>query len=335
MNRKVTIIAEAGVNHNGNFELAKEMIFRAREAGADIVKFQTAVPELVMSASAPKAAYQLSTTDQAESQLEMAKAIHLPLSAYVKLKNICDEVGIRFLSTPFDLVSVDLLHQLKMEEWKIPSGEITNYPYLKKIASFGQPVILSTGMCTMGEIEAAIQLLTENGVKREMLTLLHCTTEYPAPYADINLRAMQQMREKFGVNVGYSDHSIGITVPVAAVALGATIIEKHFTLDKNMPGPDHKASLEPNELAEMVQSIRATEAALGDGYKKPASSEIKNMPIARKSIVAAVGIRKGEIFSEDNLTTKRPGSGISPMRWPEIIGQKAIKDFEPDELIVL
>lgn len=335
MNRKVTIIAEAGVNHNGNFELAKEMIFRAREAGADIVKFQTAVPEQVMSASAPKAAYQLSTTDQAESQLEMAKAIHLPLSAYVKLKNICDEVGIRFLSTPFDLVSVDLLHQLKMEEWKIPSGEITNYPYLKKIASFGQPVILSTGMCTMEEIEAAIQLLTENGVKREMLTLLHCTTEYPAPYADINLRAMQQMREKFGVNVGYSDHSIGITVPVAAVALGATIIEKHFTLDKNMPGPDHKASLEPNELAEMVQSIRATEAALGDGYKKPASSEIKNMPIARKSIVAAVGIRKGEIFSEDNLTTKRPGSGISPMRWPEIIGQKAIKDFEPDELIVL
>lgn len=335
MSPKVTIIAEAGVNHNGNFELARKMIFKAKESGADYVKFQTAVPELVMAASAPKAEYQLTTTGKEESQLEMAKAIHLPLKAYAELKTICDQAGIRFLSTPFDLVSIDLLHSIGMDLWKIPSGEITNYPYLKKIAALGQPVILSTGMSTLDEIAAAVDLLTAGGIKPEELTLLHCTTEYPAPYADINLRAMQQMKERFGLPVGYSDHSEGITIPIAATALGAVMIEKHFTLDKNMVGPDHKASLEPDELTEMVKAIRITEVALGNGAKVPADSEIKNKPIARKSIVAALSIKKGEPFTEKNLTTKRPGSGLSPMMWPELMGKTASRNFEPDELITL
>lgn len=335
MSNKIIIIAEAGVNHNGNFELAKRMVSEAKAAGADYVKFQTAVPELVMAASAPKAEYQLNTTDKAESQLEMAKAIHLPLSAYAELKKICDEKGIKFMSTPFDLVSVDLLHSIGMNLWKIPSGEITNYPYLKKIGSYGEPVILSTGMSTLDEIEAAVQVLTDNGTKRENISLLHCTTEYPTPYGDVNLLAMKQMKERFGLDVGYSDHTVGITVPIAAAAIGATIIEKHFTLDKTMEGPDHKASLEPGELKDMVMAIRNTELSLGDGMKRPAASEIKNMPIARKSIVAATAIKKGELFSENNLTTKRPGSGISPMKWEETIGKKASRNFEPDELISL
>jgi len=333
---KVIIIAEAGVNHNGNYEIAKQMVLAAKEAGADYVKFQTAVPELVMSVFAPKAEYQLSTTDAGESQLDMARAIHLTLDKYKPLKAYCDEVGIKFLSTPFDLVSVDTLAELEMDFFKIPSGEITNYPYLKKIAALGVPVILSTGMSEMNEIEAAVAVLTEDGkLNRSDIILLHCNTEYPTPYSDVNLLAMQTIARETGLTVGYSDHTNGIEVSVAAVALGAKVIEKHFTLDKTMPGPDQQASLDPQELKSLVQAVRHIEQALGDGEKKVSASERKNMVIARKSIIAASDIRAGEVFTEKNLTVKRPGNGISPMRWNEILGMTAKRDFAADELIEL
>ncbi len=332
-NKKVIIIAEAGVNHNGSYELAIKMVDEAKRAGADYVKFQTAKPELVISTFAPKAEYQKETTGAAESQLEMCKAIHLPLTDYKPLKEYCDKVGIGFMSTPFDLVSIDVLEPLDMDYYKIPSGEITNLPYLRKIASKHRPVILSTGMCEIEEVEAALQVLEQGGVKRSDVIVLHCNTEYPTPMCDVNLRAMDDLRRSLGVEVGYSDHTKGIEVPIAAVALGARVIEKHFTLDKTMEGPDHKASLEPDELKAMVDAIRNIEQALGDGHKHVSPSERKNMDIARKSIVAARDIRKGEVLTEENITTKRPGNGISPMRWDSVIGTTAIRDFGYDELI--
>lgn len=282
-NKKVIIIAEAGVNHNGSYELAIKMVDEAKRAGADYVKFQTAKPELVISTFAPKAEYQKETTGAAESQLEMCKAIHLPLTDYKPLKEYCDKVGIGFMSTPFDLVSIDVLEPLDMDYYKIPSGEITNLPYLRKIASKHRPVILSTGMCEVEEVEAALQVLEQGGVKRSDIIVLHCNTEYPTPMADVNLRAMDDLRRSLGVEVGYSDHTKGIEVPIAAVALGATVIEKHFTLDKTMEGPDHKASLEPDELKAMVDAIRNIEQALGDGHKHVSPSERKNMDIAARA----------------------------------------------------
>lgn len=332
---RIIIIAEAGVNHNGSLERAREMVKAAARAGADYVKFQTAVPELVISSIAPKAEYQKETTGAEESQLEMCKAIHLPLSDYKELKELCEEEGIGFMSTPFDLVSVDLLADLGQDWFKIPSGEITNLPYLRKVAATGTPVIMSTGMSMPEEIEAALKVLTGSGLKKEDIILLHCNTEYPTPMADVNLLAMKEMERRFGVRTGYSDHTQGIEVPIAAAALGACVIEKHFTLDRNLPGPDHKASLEPQELAAMVRAVRNVEQALGTGEKKVSASEAKNKPIARKSIVAARYIKAGEVFTEENLAVKRPGDGISPMLWDEVLGQVAKRDFPYDTLIEL
>ena len=328
---KTLIIAEAGENHNGSLDLAYKLIDKAIEAGVDIVKFQTGKPELVTSKYSDMAEYQKENIGVDESQLEMLKKIMLPFDAFKKLKDYCDEKGIEFLSTPFDLVSVDLLHSIGMKKWKIPSGEITNLPYLIKIANLHEPIILSTGMCELEEVKEAVKVLKDNGAGE--ITLLHCTTEYPAPYEDVNLKAMLTMKEETGLNIGYSDHTKGIEIPVAAVAMGATVIEKHFTLDRNMEGPDHKASLEPDELKQMVISIRNVEKAIGNGNKTVSSSEAKNIEIARKSIIAKRAIKKGEVFSEDNLTTKRPGKGINPMRWFDIIGRVAKKDYEEDVLI--
>lgn len=328
---RTLIIAEAGVNHNGRLDLALKMVDEAKRAGADIVKFQTAIPERVISRYADKAEYQKETTGNEESQLEMCRRIHLKLSDYDIIKEYCEEVGIEFLSTPFDLESIDYLEKLGMKLWKIPSGEITNLPYLIKIAKTGKPVIMSTGMAELKEVEEAVNVLKEGGAGE--ITLLHCTTEYPAPFDSVNLKAMNTLREKLGTKVGYSDHTTGIEVVVAAVSLGATIIEKHFTLNRNLEGPDHKASLEPEELEVMVNKIRIIEKALGDGIKRAAEAEKKNIAIARKSIVAAKDIKKGEILSEDNITTKRPGNGISPMQWFEVLGTEAIRDFGEDELI--
>ncbi len=330
---KVIIIAEAGVNHNGSYELAKQMIIAAKEAGADYIKFQTAVPELVISKYAVQADYQKENTGVEESQLNMCRRIHLPLGDYQRLKWDCEREGIKFLSTPFDLVSIDVLEELRMDFMKIPSGEITNLPYLRKIAGLGIPVILSTGMSNLGEIEKAIGVLEGNGLGREKIILLHCNTEYPTPYEDVNLKAMQTLSRSFSTRVGYSDHTLGIEIPIAAVAMGASVIEKHFTLDRDLGGPDHKASLEPRELKAMIESIRHVERALGSGLKQVSYSERKNVDIARKSIVAYRSIRAGEVFTEDNITVKRPGNGISPMYWDEILGRRAQRDFLEDELI--
>ena len=285
-----------------------------------------------MSNSAQKAEYQKNTTGEG-SQVDMLKKLELTYDEFLALKDYCDKVGICFLSTPFDFDSINFLNSINMPFWKIPSGEITNYPYLVALAQTGKPVVMSTGMCEMAEITAAIDVLRDNGTKE--IKLLHCNTEYPTPYEDVNLRAMQTMRDCFGLDVGYSDHTKGIEVPVAAVAMGATVIEKHFTLDRNMEGPDHKASLEPDELKAMVSSIRHIEQAMGNGDKKPSPSEKKNISVARKSIVAKTDIKEGDILSEGNITVKRPGTGISPMRWLEVIGTKAVRDFEEDELIEL
>ena len=329
----IIIIAEAGVNHNGNFDMARQMIIEAKKAGADYVKFQTAVPELVISTFAPKAEYQKETTGAGESQLEMCKAIHLPLSDYSRLKAICDEVGIGFMSTPFDLVSIDCLDALKMDYWKIPSGEITNLPYLRKIASKGGRVILSTGMSTLEEVSTAVEILVGGGIAREDIILLHCTTQYPTPAEAVNLRAMDALRAIGCGGVGYSDHTVGITIPIAAAARGARVIEKHFTLDRTLPGPDHRASLEPDELAAMVSAVRIVEQALGTGVKEVAEAERLNIAVARKSIVAARAICAGEVLTEENITVKRPGNGISPMLWDKIIGTTASRDYSADELI--
>lgn len=329
----VIIIAEAGVNHNGDYQRAVDMVYAAKEAGADYVKFQTAVPELVISSVAPKAEYQKETTGNNESQLEMCRKIHLRLDDYLPLSQLCREVGIGFISTPFDLVSIDCLASLGMDYWKIPSGEITNLPYLRKIASKGGKVILSTGMSEMPEIEAAMAVLQSGGIPRKDISLLHCNTQYPTPMRDVNLRAMEQLRSLHPGMVGYSDHTVGIEVPVAAVAMGASIIEKHFTLDKSLPGPDHRASLDPAELKAMVCAIRNIEQAIGNGEKHVSDSERPNIEIARKSIIAARDIQAGELLTEENLTVKRPGNGIAPMRWDEVIGTRAIRDFKADHLI--
>lgn len=329
----VIIIAEAGVNHNGDYQRAVDMVYAAKEAGADYVKFQTAVPELVISSVAPKAEYQKETTGNNESQLEMCRKIHLRLDDYLPLSQLCREVGIGFMSTPFDLVSIDCLASLGMDYWKIPSGEITNLPYLRKIASKSGKVILSTGMSEMPEIEAAMAVLQSGGIPRKDISLLHCNTQYPTPMRDVNLRAMEQLRSLHPGMVGYSDHTVGIEVPVAAVAMGASIIEKHFTLDKSLPGPDHRASLDPAELKAMVCAIRNIEQAIGNGEKHVSDSERPNIEIARKSIIAARDIQAGELLTEENLTVKRPGNGISPMRWDEVIGTRAIRDFKADHLI--
>ena len=334
-NNRIIIIAEAGVNHNASMEMARRMVVEAAKAGADYVKFQTAVPELVISSIAPKAEYQKETTGAAESQLEMCKAIHLPLSAYPELAGLCRQEGIGFMSTPFDLVSIDSLAGLDMDFWKIPSGEITNLPYLRKIASKGGRVILSTGMSTLDEVSAAVEILVNGGIDRKDIYLLHCTTQYPTPYSDVNLRAMDALRSLDVGGVGYSDHTLGIEVPVAAAALGAQVIEKHFTLDKSLPGPDHRASLDPTELAAMVKAVRHIEEALGSGDKTVAESERPNIEVARKSIVAARDISAGETFTEDNITVKRPGNGISPMEWDNVIGRVANQDFPYDTLIEL
>lgn len=327
----VLIIAEAGVNHNGSLSLAKNLADKAKEAGADYVKYQTFNPSNMVSKYAAKAEYQKQTTDSKQSQLDMLEELMLSYDEFVELKEYCGQIGIGFLSTSFDLDSTEFLTKLGCDIWKIPSGEVTNYPYLVDIARKHQPIILSTGMCDEEDIAAAIEVLKSNGAGE--ISLLHCTTEYPTPFEDVNLKAMCTMRDIFGLEVGYSDHTRGIEVPIAAVAMGAKIIEKHFTLDKNMEGPDHKASLEPDELKQMVDSIRNIEKALGSGTKRPAESEKKNIAIARKSIVAKTQIKKGELLTTENITTKRPGDGISPMRWNEVIGTCAIRDFDEDELL--
>lgn len=336
MNTRVLIIAEAGVNHNGSLDIAKRLVDEAADAGVDIVKFQTFKAEKLVSKSAKQAEYQQRNTGKTDdSQYSMLKKLELSPLQHEELIDYCREKGIRFFSTAFDMDSIEYLHSLNLGLWKIPSGEITNYPYLRKIAQYGEPVILSTGMCELSDIEAAIQVLLSYGLQKKQITVLHCNTEYPTPMRDVNLKAMLEIERKFGVAVGYSDHTEGIEVPIAAVALGATVIEKHFTLDKNMNGPDHKASLEPQDLRAMVKAIRNIEQALGSGHKVISASERKNIEVARKSIVAACPIRKGDLLTDENLTVMRPGNGISPMRWEEVIGTYATRNYQEEEPIEL
>lgn len=335
MTNRTLIIAEAGVNHNGDLDLAKQLIDAAAEAGADIVKFQTFNTDRLATRAAKKADYQNQVTGNKESQHAMLRRLELTTEMHEELIAHCAACNIGFFSTGFDIESVDLLVSLGQDHFKIPSGEITNLPYLRHIGRLGKAVILSTGMATLGEIEAAIDVLEQAGTPRANMTVLHCTTEYPTPMSEVNLRAMQSIHTAFGVAVGYSDHTSGIEVAIAAVALGASVIEKHFTLDRNLPGPDHKASLEPEELKAMISAIRNIEVALGDGIKRLTPSEARNKPIARKSLVASQPIKSGEVFSAQNITAKRPGTGISPMRWDEIIGRTASRDFAADELIEL
>lgn len=330
---KIFIIAEAGVNHNGSIEIAKKLVDAAVAAGADAVKFQTFKAEKLVCKNAQKAEYQMETTDKAESQFDMLKKLELTVDMHKQLISYCNQKGIMFLSTPFDIDSLEFLVQCGVDIIKIPSGEITNYPYLRAVGRTGKKVIISSGMSTLDEVRDAVKVLKDNGSKE--IIVLHCNTEYPTPYADVNLKAMLTLRDELKIDVGYSDHTKGIEVPIAAAALGAMVIEKHFTLDKEMEGPDHRASLEPNELQEMVKAIRNIEIALGNGKKSPSESEKKNVGIVRKSIVARCNIIKGEKFTENNLTTKRPGTGISPMAWNDIIGKKAERDFKEDELIEL
>ena len=329
------IIAEAGVNHNGDIDLARNLIDVAAEAGADWVKFQTFTADKLATIHAKKADYQSQITDAGESQHAMIQKLELTRDMHEVLIEHCESRGIQFFSTGFDTESIDLLVELGLDRFKIPSGEVTNLPYLRHVGGYGKPVILSTGMATMCEIGAALDILMEAGTPRKLITVLHCNTEYPTPMTDVNLRAMVTIRDTFDVQVGYSDHTLGIEVSIAAVALGATVIEKHFTLDRDLPGPDHQASLEPEELKAMVTAIHNIEKARGDGVKRPSRSEVKNMPIARKSLVAACEILKGEVFSETNLTTKRPGIGVSPMLWDKVLGCAAPRNFAPDELIEL
>lgn len=332
---RTLIIAEAGVNHNGDIEMAKQLVASAAAAGADLVKFQSFVASKIISADAPKADYQKQTTGTGESQYEMVRKLELSRRDHEVLIAECQRHNIGFFSTAFDAESFDMLVELGLDRIKVPSGELTNLPLLRYMTGLGKPVILSTGMASMGDIEAALEVVELNGTPRDLVTVLHCTTEYPAPMDEVNLRAMVSIKHAFGVNVGYSDHTRGIEIPLAAVALGATVIEKHFTLDRNLPGPDHQASLEPHELKAMVDGIRNIERALGDGIKRASQSEIKNRAIARKSLVASRPIRAGEVFSADNLTAKRPGTGISPMRWDDVIGRQARRDFAQDELVEL
>ena len=332
---KTFIIAEAGVNHNGSLEMAFQLIDVAVAAGVDAVKFQTFKAEKMIAVNATKAGYQKETTGSDESQLEMVKKLELDENAHTMLIQHCQEKGILFLSTPFDLESIDLLFRLGLEIFKIPSGEITNLPYLRKLGALKKRLILSAGMADLGEIEDALDVLAQSGTPSESITVLHCNTEYPTPFEDVNLRAMLTIRNAFpGIAIGYSDHTNGIEVPIAAVAMGATVIEKHFTLDRNLPGPDHRASLEPPQLSAMISGIRNIEKALGTGIKKPSPSELKNKPVVRKSIVAAKVITKGQLFDENNLGVKRVGrSGINPMRWNELIGRQADRNYVADEVI--
>ena len=327
------IIAEAGVNHNGSMDLAKNLIDVAVKAGVDYVKFQTFKAEKLVTKTADKAEYQNIVTDKNESQFDMIKKLELDKKAHEELIHYCDNKDIRFLSTAFDHDSIDMLAELNIPIFKIPSGEITNLPYLRHIGRMGKSIIMSTGMCTLEEVRSAFNILLEVGAEKDKITILHCNTEYPTPLEYVNLKAMQTIGDELGVSVGFSDHTLGIEVPIAAVAMGATIIEKHFTLDRTLPGPDHAASLEPNELKSMVTAIRKIEKTIGDGVKKPSKSELKNIPVVRKSIIAKKAISMGEIFSEKNLCIKRPGTGLSPMLWDELIGCQATKDFEIDELV--
>ena len=333
MTNKVLIIAEAGVNHNGDYEIAKKMIMEAAEAGADVIKFQTYVSEKLVTSYAVKAEYQKNTINIGESQLQMLKKYEFSKEIILELKNICDKADISFLSSAFDSDSLDYLIKYGMNMIKIPSGELTNMPYLKHIGALRRHVILSTGMAYLGEIEAAIQVLEDAGQSRDDLTIMHCNSEYPTPMVDVNLLAMSRIGTAFNVKYGYSDHTCGIEISLAAVALGASVIEKHFTLDRTMEGPDHKSSIEPDELTQMIKAIRNIELALGNGIKRPSASEFKNRDIVRKSIVALNTIEKGEVYSSNNLTVKRPGNGISPMLWNEILGTRAQKRYDKDELI--
>ena len=329
------IIAEAGVNHNGDISIAHKLIDAAVNAGADIIKFQTFKATNLATASAPKAQYQNLITPERESQQKMLKNLELSEESYYELKKHCEEANIEFLTTAFDLESLSFITKLNLKRFKIPSGEITNYPYLKNVGSSGLPIILSTGMSKLHEIREAIDVLVEFGTSKNDLTILHCTTEYPAPFKEVNLNAMQTILKTFGLNIGYSDHTEGIEVAIAAVALGAKVIEKHISLDNKMKGPDHKSSLEPSIFREMVKCIRNIEISFGDGIKKPSKSEMKNLGIVRKSLVARKYIKKGELFTEENLTTKRPGTGMDPMHWNKVIGTISSKDFNPDDLIYL
>lgn len=335
MSNPCFIIAEAGVNHNGDLDLAFQLIEAAAKSGADAVKFQTFTAAKLVTRSARQAEYQVKNLGNEDGQFEMLKKLELDLDAHKALIAHCKKQNIRFLSTPFDDSSIDLLRSLGVDLWKIPSGEITNLPYLRRIGSFGQEIVLSTGMSTLGDVENALDVLEQAGTPRNLITLLHCTTEYPAPIAEVNLRAMNTLANAFQVRVGYSDHTQGIEISIAAAALGATLVEKHFTLDRTLPGPDHVASLEPAELLAMVTAIRNVELALGNGIKKPTKSELGNVTVARKSIVAACDIRKGEMLTAINLTTKRPGTGVSPMRWDEFIGTIATQDYVTDDTISL
>jgi len=330
---KTLIIAEAGVNHNSNLDLAFQHVDAEVSVGADVVKFQTAIPEEVVTRFGTMAEYQILNTGTNESQLEMTRRIHLPMDDFINIQKYCFKKKIVFATTAFGLVSLEFIRKLNLDFYKVPSGEITNLPYLRKIGSFKKPLILSSGMATLNEIEQALQVLESAGCPRNMITVLHCTTDYPAPMRDVNLLAMKSIQEQLNVKIGYSDHTLGIEIPIAAVALGATVIEKHFTLDKSLPGPDHKASLIPSEFKSMVEGIRNIEEALGDGIKRLMPSEIGNRAVVRKSIVASQPIQNGQVFTEENLTTKRPGTGVSPMEWDRIIGAKARRDFFVDELI--
>ncbi len=329
----VFIIAEVGVNHNGSLDLAKQLVDVAVDCGVDAVKFQTFKASSLVTKSAKQANYQTENMGKKESQFDMLQRLELSESDHHDLLSYCKDKNIEFMSTPFDLQSIAFLDALGVKRFKIPSGEITNYPYLKMMGGCNKDIVMSTGMANIGEVEAALQVLIEAGTDKERITILHATTDYPTNMKDVNLTAMQTIASAFNIKVGYSDHTAGIEVPVAAVALGASMIEKHFTLDKSMEGPDHKASLEPDELKAMVKGIRNIELALGDGIKRPSQSEMKNIPVARKSLIAACSIKKGEVFTEQNLTVKRPGTGVSPMRWDEFVGIKANKDYAEDELV--
>lgn len=333
MDNHVIIIAEAGVNHNGSLELAKKLVEEAAKAKVDYIKFQTFKSECGVTKKAEQAEYQKNNLGNNDSQLEMIKKLELPYEAFEEIIDYCNQLCVKFFSTTTDKPSLDFLHSQKLGIWKIPSGEVTNYPFLKRIAAYNELTMFSVGMSDLQMVRDAVKVLLDNGLDKKNLVLLHCNTEYPTPYEDVNLRAMQTLAKEFDVPIGYSDHTLGIEVPIAAVAMGASVIEKHFTLDRNMEGPDHKASIEPSELCEMVRTIRNVEKALGDGIKRITESERRNLIIARKSIVAAKRIKKGEILSEENLTVKRPGNGISPMKWNDVLGTRANKDFEEDDLI--
>lgn len=333
--KSVFIIAEAGVNHNANLETAHQLIEAAAKSGVDAIKFQTAVIDEEVSEKSELVDYQKKNSENYKNQLELAKKIHLPNNVWQELKEHAEQLGLIFMSSAFSVAGVSILSELGMEIYKIPSGEVTNLPYLRKVSSVAKKVILSTGMANLTEIETALSILQQQGLSKENITVLHCNTEYPTPFKDVNLTAMHHIKDTLGVEVGYSDHTIGIEVPIAAVALGAKVIEKHYTLDRNQPGPDHKASLEPNELKIMVDAIRNIEVALGNGFKEPSESEIKNMKLVRKSIVAKHEINIGEIFSEVNLSVKRPGTGITPMEWNNVIGKTSKYHFKKDDQIII